>query len=101
MQEMRAMWSPSCCFRWQYTDGTRATMLFGNGLVSAPCLPTANCIIIAQFPIENHSEQGQSAESPLKTTGKSANLGDYCAIFSMLEYIMALCELDRSSFRYF
>jgi hypothetical protein len=27
---------------------------------------TANCIIIAQFPIENHSEKGQSAELPLK-----------------------------------
>ena len=32
-EELRKMWSPSVCFRWQYTDGTRATMLFGNGLV--------------------------------------------------------------------
>ena len=31
---------------------------------------TANCTIIAQFPID--SEQGQFAELPLKTTGKSA-----------------------------
>ena len=29
-------------------------------------LLTANCVIIAQFPIENHSEQGQFAEVPLK-----------------------------------
>jgi hypothetical protein len=29
-------------------------------------LHTASCIRIAQFPIENHSEQGQSAELPLK-----------------------------------
>ena len=36
---------------------------------------TANCIIIAQFPIENHSEQGQFAELPLKTIGKSAKFG--------------------------
>jgi hypothetical protein len=35
-------------------------------------LHTANCIRIAQFPIENHSGQGQSAELPLKTIGKSA-----------------------------
>ena len=45
-------------------------------------LATANCIIIAQFPIENHCEQGKSAESPMKTIGKVQNLGDYCAIRS-------------------
>jgi len=39
-------------------------------------------IIIAQFPIENHSEQGQFAESPLKTMGKVQNLGDYYAFRS-------------------
>ena len=44
---------------------------------------TANCIIIAQFPIENHSEQGQFAELPLKTIGKVQNLGDYYAIRSI------------------
>jgi hypothetical protein len=27
-------------------------------------------IIIAQFPVENHSEQGQFAEMSLKTKGK-------------------------------
>jgi|EP01046_Picozoa_sp_COSAG06_P008078 hypothetical protein len=32
-------------------------------------------IMIAQFPIENHSEQGQFAELPLKTIGKSAKNG--------------------------
>ena len=32
-EELRKMWSPTVCFRWQYTDGTCATMLFGNGLV--------------------------------------------------------------------
>ena len=31
---------------------------------------TANCITIAQFPIESHSEQGRFAELPLKTIGK-------------------------------
>ena len=36
---------------------------------------TANCIIIAQFPIENHSEQGQFSELPLKTIGKSVKFG--------------------------
>ena len=46
------------------------------------CGTTANCIIIAQFPIENHSEQGQFAELPLKTIGKVQNLGDYYAIRS-------------------
>ena len=35
------------------------------------------------FPIENHSEQGQSAESPLKTRGKVQILGDYYAIRSI------------------
>ena len=38
-------------------------------------LVAANCIIIAQFPVENHSEQGQFAELPLKTTGKCAKFG--------------------------
>ena len=41
---------------------------------------TANCIIIAQVPIENHSDQGQFAQLPLKTIGKVQNLGDYYAI---------------------
>jgi hypothetical protein len=36
---------------------------------------TANCILIDQFPIENHSEQGRFAELPLKTIGKSAKFG--------------------------
>eukprot|EP01046_Picozoa_sp_COSAG06_P024370 COSAG06_NODE_1983_length_7920_cov_4.287303_9_plen_59_part_00 len=35
----------------------------------------ANCIIIAQFPIENNSEQGQFAEMLLKTVVKSATFG--------------------------
>ena len=43
---------------------------------------TANCIIIAQFPIENHSEQGRFAELPPKTIGKVHILGDYYAIRS-------------------
>ena len=38
-------------------------------------LVAANCTIIAQFPIENHSERGQFAELPLKTAGKSAKFG--------------------------
>jgi hypothetical protein len=42
-----------------------ATDQHSNGLCT-----TANCIIIAQFPIENHSEQGQFAELSLKTIGK-------------------------------
>ena len=37
---------------------------------------TANCIIIAQFPIENQSEQGQFPEVPLKTIGKVQILAD-------------------------
>jgi hypothetical protein len=37
--------------------------------------PLSCCIIIAQFPIESHSEQGQFAESPLKTMAKSAKFG--------------------------
>ena len=44
---------------------------------------TANCIIIAQLPIENNSEQGQFAELPLKTIGKVQNLGIDYAIRSM------------------
>ena len=43
----------------------------------------AHCIIIAQFPIENHSEQGRFAELPPKTMGKVQNLGDYYAIRSI------------------
>jgi hypothetical protein len=38
-------------------------------------LLTANCIIIAQFPIENHSEQGQFAELAPENIGKSAKFG--------------------------
>eukprot|EP01046_Picozoa_sp_COSAG06_P029433 COSAG06_NODE_2728_length_6381_cov_2.712034_6_plen_101_part_00 len=63
---------------------------FFNKRYFLPYLPsdylTANCVIIAQliaqFPIENHSEQGQLAEPPLKTIGKVQNLGDYYAIRS-------------------
>ena len=58
---------------------------------------TANCIIIAQFPIENHSEQGQYAELPVKTIGKSGNLGDYCAICSELAATVAACSCSVSS----
>jgi hypothetical protein len=39
--------------------------------------------MIAQFPIENHSEQGQFAELPLKTIGKVQNLSIDYAIRSM------------------
>jgi hypothetical protein len=46
------------------------------------CVLRINRIIIAEIPIENHSEPGQSAEMPLKTIGKSANFGDYNAIRS-------------------
>ena len=45
-----------------------------------------NCIIIVQFPIENHSEQGQFAELSLKTIGKSEKKGDYYAIRSSVEH---------------
>ena len=38
--------------------------------------------MIAQFPIEDHSEQGQFAEWPFKTIGKVQQLGDYYAIRS-------------------
>ena len=44
-----------------------------SGVVSTNI--TANCIIIAQFPIENHSAQGKFAELPLKTIGESAKFG--------------------------
>ena len=43
---------------------------------------TANCIIIAHFLLKT-TEQGQSAESPLKTRGKVQILGDYYAIRSI------------------
>ena len=36
---------------------------------------TANCMIIDQNPIENHSEQGQCAELPLETVGKVETFG--------------------------
>jgi hypothetical protein len=40
-------------------------------------------MIIAQLPIGNHSEQGQFAETPLKTIGKVRKLlGDHYAIDS-------------------
>eukprot|EP01043_Picozoa_sp_COSAG02_P095827 COSAG02_NODE_32157_length_521_cov_0.857820_1_plen_60_part_10 len=42
----------------------------------------ANCITIAQFPVEIHSEQGQFAKLLLKTKGKLQNLGDHYAIRS-------------------
>jgi hypothetical protein len=42
-------------------------------------------IIIAQFPVENHSEQGQFAEMSLKTIGESDKMGDYYAIRSIGE----------------
>eukprot|EP01046_Picozoa_sp_COSAG06_P026186 COSAG06_NODE_2241_length_7269_cov_9.419944_4_plen_180_part_00 len=50
--------------------------------VDKSCLncSTANCIIIAQFPLFNHSEQGHFAESPLKTIEKVLVWGDYYAI---------------------
>jgi hypothetical protein len=51
---------------------------------ASECRYTANCIIIAQFPIVNHSEQGQCAELSLKTIGKSGKRGDYDAIRSTL-----------------
>jgi hypothetical protein len=35
---------------------------------------------IAQFPIENRSEQAQFAELSLKTIGQVQNLGDHYAI---------------------
>jgi hypothetical protein len=38
-----------------------ATDQHSNGLCT-----TANCIIIAQFPIENHSEQGNLQNCPWK-----------------------------------
>ena len=53
-------------------------------------LSTANCIIIAQFPIENHFEQGQFAELPLKTIRKSEKSGDYYAIRSIVS--LAMCD---------
>jgi hypothetical protein len=37
---------------------------------------------IAQFPIENRSEQAQFAELSLKTIGQVQNLGDYYALRS-------------------
>jgi hypothetical protein len=43
---------------------------------------TADCIMIAHFPIENHSEQGQFGEPPLTTMGKVQNLGNDDAIRS-------------------
>jgi hypothetical protein len=46
-----------------------------HGIQSCTSESTANCIIIAQFPIENHSEQGQFAELPLKIIGKGAKFG--------------------------
>jgi hypothetical protein len=45
------------------------------------CNP-ANCVIIARFPIENHSEQERFAESPLKAIGKVQILGEHYAIRS-------------------
>ena len=36
----------------------------------AALFTTANCIMIAQIPIENHPEQGQSAEARLKSLEK-------------------------------
>jgi hypothetical protein len=46
-------------------------LLHALAAAAAAATSTANCTIIDQFPIENHSEQGQSAELPLKTIGKS------------------------------
>ena len=54
-------------------------------------LSTANCIIIAQFPIENHFEQGQFAELPLKTIRKSEKSGDYYGIRSIVSLI-TMCD---------
>jgi hypothetical protein len=51
---------------------------------ATPVYVPANCIvIIAQVPIENHSDQGQFAELPLKTIGKVQNMGDCYAIRSV------------------
>ena len=33
LEEIKQLWGDPLCFRWQYTDGTKATMLFGGGLV--------------------------------------------------------------------
>jgi hypothetical protein len=46
--------------------------------------------MITQIPIENHSEQGQFAELPLKTIGKSAKMGDHCAIRSTAPLLRAV-----------
>jgi hypothetical protein len=45
-------------------------------------LSIANCIMTAQFPVENHSAPERFAELPLKTIGKVQVLGDYYAICS-------------------
>jgi hypothetical protein len=46
--------------------------------------------MIAQIPIENNSEQGQFAEPPLNTIGKSAKMGDHCAIRSTAPLLRAV-----------
>jgi hypothetical protein len=48
--------------------------------------------MIAQFPIENHSDQGQFAELSLKTIGKSEKKGDYYAIRSNCVCTTSMCR---------
>jgi hypothetical protein len=48
----------------------------------ATLLLCCECIVIAQFSIANHSEQGRCAELPLKTIGESSKFGRLYAIRS-------------------
>ena len=52
-------------------DDRNAKWVCGSG--AHPAQRTANCMTIASYPIENHSEQGQFAELPLKSNGNRVN----------------------------
>jgi hypothetical protein len=53
---------------------------------------TANCMIIAQFPIENRSEQGQLCRIAPENDRKGAKFGDYYAIRSMC----VVCRISQN-----
>jgi hypothetical protein len=60
--DIRTLWNTPLCFRWQYKDGTRATMLFGNGLVG---------VRVACSSIISVGVGGQLAESAWLTRQRS------------------------------
>ena len=77
LQDLRCSLRPGVSSSRRYGQAQGVKLLMRMSIVDG--------IIIAQFPVENHSEQGQFAEMSLKTIGESDKMGDYYAIRSIGE----------------